>query len=58
MDYLTSFCGMIHILSNSITLCQNWLVYRIVYTPIDTLEYIISKYYGIRTEEIYDILIN
>jgi hypothetical protein len=51
MNWCTSLFNVIHIFSNSITIWQNWFVYKLCYLPVQTLEYIICKYYGIDNPE-------
>ena len=38
------FFNVIHIFSNSISIWQNWVVYKLSYMPVETLECIICKY--------------
>lgn len=58
MKYLEHFFICLHIFSNSITLTQNWLIYRIVETPVDTIRCVINNYYGTNIDNPTDLLID
>ena len=57
MSYCDSMLNVIIILSNSTTIWQNMLVYRIFIDPIESIKLIIAKYYGITTEQVNDFII-
>ncbi len=47
MNWCRSLFNVIHIFSNSISIWQNWIIYKLSYMPVETLECIICKYYGV-----------
>mgnify|MGYP001175893864 CR=1 FL=1 len=51
MNWCTNICNFILLFSNSISVWQNWVIYRLSYMPVQTLECIICKYYGVDSAE-------
>lgn len=47
MNWCTSLFNVVHIFSNSITIWQNWVIYKLSYMPVQTLECIVCWYYGV-----------
>tara|TARA_B100000925_G_C21989600_1_gene466155 strand:- start:1488 stop:1670 length:183 start_codon:yes stop_codon:yes gene_type:complete len=51
MDWCRSLSNVIHIFSNSITIWQNWVIYKLSYMPVQSLESIVCWYYGVDSAE-------